>query len=184
LILPHNVIDPRREPDRLPGETDERGALCRTIQLKISWIERVLGVSLGGTTQAAGAFVSLQTARLEWGVARAQARAEVKKLESEILKRVKGKPFEGEVVQSTFHLYTMFDTLDDRLIDALDAALSAKDASARAAHHKDAANITDEYIKFVGSDPLLQAIDHNPFLPISVHKTFSAALSGLRRNLG
>lgn len=149
-----------------------------------TWVQQVLGVSFGRAAPASGPLVGLQRARVAWDIARKQARTEVEKLETAILARVKGYPFEQEVAASTHHLFAMFATLDERLIDRLDQALNAPDPAVRAQLQKTAASVAGEYLAFVNGDKLLQAIDNNPFHPIAAHKTLSATLTTLRQFLG
>jgi hypothetical protein len=145
-----------------------------------AWIEQVLGVRRAA---GPGSFVALRQARLQWDAARKQARAEVQLLEAEILRRFARKPFGKEITANIYRLYEMFETLDERLLDELDAALRASDPGVRTAHHQKAAAIAAAYRRFVDGDVVVQAIDANPIRPVAACKVLTETLTALERQL-
>jgi hypothetical protein len=147
------------------------------------WVERVLGVGIPAGSRR-GPFVALQMARLDWDSARKDARAELARLETAILRRVAGKPFMDEVTRSTHRLYAAFETLDDSLLDRLDAALSAPTETERQRLQREAAAIAGRFRAFVETDPLLVAVDNNPFEKITAAARLRQTLQALEQQLG
>jgi hypothetical protein len=77
----------------------------------------------------------------------------------------------------------ILEELDESLIDILDRALNAADIGERTALHEQSRTILARYIQFVDSDPLLAALDHNPFTPLATHANLKKTLQVLDRSL-
>jgi hypothetical protein len=73
--------------------------------------------------------------------------------------------------------------LDERLGDALDAALNAPTPDERRALHDAARGILDEYREYVADEPIFADIDDNGFLPITVRATLDASLKAIDQQL-
>jgi hypothetical protein len=153
---------------------------------KHDWIRRVLDfdpAASSSTTDGRGAKVRLAQARLAWSNARTAAAVELKQVEKTMLQAVYGMRIADEVAANVWRLYAMFDVLDTRLIDKLDEALNAADDIDRKRMQAQAQAITDEYLAFLGKDPLLAEIDDNPFAKVSVSASLRTTLTTLRKEL-
>ncbi len=138
-----------------------------------------------------GAFVKLQTSRLQWDKTRDQVKAELASLEQVILDDVKqmnadpNEEFEfdlGELATKAKQLYTIMDKLDVRLLKKLDEALVAEN-ELRNQKQKEAAAIVKEYQDILNSDPLVARIDNSGFMNTSIKQTFANVLNNLAKNL-
>ena len=69
----------------------------------------------------------------------------------------------AEIDQKLEKLDGVLDILDDRLSDALRRANAQADPAARANELKNVKAILANYIRYVGSEPLIAGIDANPF---------------------
>ena len=66
------------------------------------------------------------------------------------------------------------------LADTLDAALNAgQDEVRRSEHHRQAQAQIADFLAYVDADPLLSAIDANPFVPVTVHALLQSTLKAL-----
>jgi hypothetical protein len=132
---------------------------------------------------AKGNFVALQQARLAWDTARNKAAADVKTLQGVILQTFKGDPDLPAAMAAAKNLQDRFNNVDERLLDKLDEALSAKDETTRAALQAEAKGLVDEYAAFVNGDEVLKDVDANPFVPVAIFKTLSGTLNVLKGKL-
>ena len=85
---------------------------------------------------------------------------------------------------SAKRLDEILQTLDGRLLAGLDAALNEPDEQAREKLNIRAGGLAREYLEYVQSDPVIQVIDDNPFMPVGVKKTLSTTLAALCSKLG
>lgn len=138
-----------------------------------------------------GAFVKLQTSRIQWSQTRDQVKDELASLEQVILDEVKqinadpNEEFEfdlDDLATKSKELYTILDKLDVRLLKTLDQALGAEN-EARAQKQKEAAAIVKEYQTILNSDPLVARIDNSGFMNTSIKQTFAKVLDNLASNL-
>jgi hypothetical protein len=144
------------------------------------------------TRSAQGKFVAMQAARLRWDDTRKQVRDELVRLEKAIMDQclafnnTAGASFPVDLADlktKSQKLYTVLDTLDERLIDTLDEALNAQTQELRQKKHTAATAILKEYQGFVSSDPFLAVIDDNGFAPTKIKQTFESVLADLSSKL-
>lgn len=127
--------------------------------------------------QLAPAVVYTQS-RLAWGATRKKVQAELQKLEQAIVAEYQGIEV-PELSKGVRKLDTVLELFDESLQDALDDALNAADPAAKAQHHDRARDIIARYRGYLDSDPLVQELDGNPFVPVAVRATLSASLQTL-----
>lgn len=120
--------------------------------------------------------VAFTQARLAWDQTRKKIQSDLRKLEAAILAQCEAEPDAADIAAGTKNLYSLLESLDERLIDKLDEALNAPDAAQRLALHTQARNVVDEYLAFVARDPLMQDIDNNGFASTSILSSVSASL--------
>ncbi len=155
--------------------------------IKSDWLTRVLAIKIadhgGSVSDVDGDTKLYMEAREAWAGARSNARNELRKLELAILRAVKGARFADEVAGQLYRLHSVMDVLDERLIEKFDEMLKAGDTSARSALRIEALAIIDGYLGFIDSDPLMLAIDDNPFGAVAVRSTMLGVLTQLRRKI-
>jgi len=75
--------------------------------------------------------------------------------------------------------------LDQRLTTSLTSAAATRDAAERSSALRESKGLLAEYIKYVGSEPLIDHIDKNPFgVKTELKATLSKSLTQLARALG
>ncbi|MBL8362833.1 MAG: hypothetical protein JNN18_20265 [Rubrivivax sp.] len=183
-------------------KVSEAGALARKsdfarAQALLEEVEALLGVPPAGAPAATPAappapaaapvnpqrFVNHARARLAWAGSRQRVAADLQKLEAAILAHYQGDEDLPELAQSVRQLDRILAELDESLADKLDEALNASDVTVRAQLHEQAREILARYGRFVDTDSLLAALDANPFVPLTTHKTLMAALQVLDKSL-
>ena len=131
--------------------------------------------------------VKLQQARLGWEQARKKAQADMAEVARVLRDAVlahnsdetaEDEYEEGDLQEGVKLLAQVFETLDTRLLDALDAALNAGPEQ-RPAHQAEAASVLTQYRTFMAASPLLAAIDGNPFRPCTVQRGLDNALAAV-----
>jgi hypothetical protein len=73
--------------------------------------------------------------------------------------------------------------LDERLDDALDAAMNAKDRAAQTEQKLLVLRLIGEYRAYVDGNDVLRRIDSNPYMPLPVHALLSGELETLAEEL-
>lgn len=135
-------------------------------------------VAPGSARLLAPAIVYTQT-RLAWVATRAKVQAELKKLEAAILDRYKGQTVRPAVAKSVRQLDRVLRVFDESLNDKLDGALNASDPAEKQRWHAEARAEIERYQRFLATDPLVQELDGNPFMPVTVRSTLDKTLSTL-----
>jgi len=158
--------------EEVEEDVDEEGKEATTTQAGAPSTAASVGAKI------APAIVYAQT-RLVWVATRAKVQKDLKLLEDTILGHYKGQPTLPEVVQAVRKLDGVLALFDESLIDRLDQALQAKDPAAKAALHQEARAVISRYQEFLATDPLVQELDGNPFVPIAVQATLSKTLTTL-----
>lgn len=130
-----------------------------------------------------GAKVLFAQSRLRWDGARKQVQVELRKLEEQILAAARGQSDFDDIATCARGVYRILDRLDESLIDRLDEAYAAADAAAEARAHEAARKVVVDYRNFVDTDPLMLAIDDNPFGKVDVRASVVAALTELQARL-
>lgn len=149
----------------------------------LDMLEKLLGAAVPAPPAQAGRFVHHAKARLAWLATRQRVAADLKKLEEAILLHYRDEPEGNDLAQRLRKFDTLLLALDSSLIDTLDAALNAADMAQRAALHEQAQGILRRYAEFVRSEPLLPALDENPFLALNTHQTLLKTLQVLEGSL-
>ena len=125
-------------------------------------------------------------AKLAWLAARQKVHGELDKLRTEIRDTFadEDEPTFPDLENRLTGLDAILATLDESLADTLDAALNAgQDEARRSEHHRQAQAQIAEFLAYVDADPLLSAIDANPFVPVTVHALLQSTLKALSQAL-
>ncbi len=130
-----------------------------------------------------GRFVHHAKARLTWSAVRQKVKADLQALEQAIVAEYGNRQDVPDLAAKLRKLDTILAALDESLTKTLDDALNAPNLAARAALHDKARELVARYQAFVSSDPLVAAIDRNPFVPLTTHATLSKTLQVLDRSL-
>jgi hypothetical protein len=131
-----------------------------------------------GPRPLAPAIVYTQT-RLAWVATRTKVQAELRKLEAAILERYKGQLVRPQVAKSVRQFDRVLALFDESLSDKLDGALNSADEAEKQRWHAEARTVIEKYQGYLADDPLVQALDDNPFLPVAVRATLDKTLSTL-----
>ncbi|MBI4696820.1 MAG: hypothetical protein HY749_22675 [Gammaproteobacteria bacterium] len=134
-------------------------------------------------TSPTGSKVVFTQSRLAWVAARNKVHAELQKLEASILEVYRDDDVFGEVRSGVRRLDGILEALDEELIDKLDEALNAVDAAAHARSIGEARAIIQRYRRFLETDPLVKAVDTNPFVAVAVESTMNKTLAVLEAKI-
>jgi len=169
----------------------EAGALAQKKQFDAANAQLDEAEALLKSPSRPRSLVQMQASRLAWDSLRKNVQAQLQRLEASVLDAVRkynaDESAEDEydetgVATSVKSLYAMLDALDTRLIDKLDEALNAEGAE-RDRLNAEAAVIAREYQAFVDSDPLIQEIDANGFVPTNIRAEVLRTLGQLHAQL-
>lgn len=129
--------------------------------------------------------VALTQCRLLWDKARKKLQADLEQIEKAILAACTEE--EGyddeEVGEGVKEIYAILDVLDERLGNALDAAVNEADPARRQQFRALAADAARDYLSFVESDALMKAIDESGFVPTKPGQTAATVLKALTTRL-
>jgi len=131
----------------------------------------------------ANRFVNHAKARLTWNAMRQKVKADLQSLEKAILAYYTNQPDLPQLAVKVRKLDTILVALDEELTDKLDEALNAADMGQRAALHEQARQVLSRYMDFVQRDPLVAALDTNPFVPLATHTMLTKTLQVLDNSL-
>ena len=146
-----------------------------------AWVERVLGVTIPVAASPAGGVVEFARLRLSWGGARKHLAGQLATLKAAIIEQSADEDDASEIAANVGGLEQALDHLDDDLSDALDALHNA--GGADGALKRAARTIALDCRKFLGSDPLMQELDGNPFVPLDARRTLDGALTAILAKL-
>ncbi len=148
------------------GPTEVQGA----------WVLRVLGI--GGASQGApgGAVVRLAKGMLLWNQTRSSVSQQVKTLQQAILKAAANVPEFDEIQSNIGNLEEILEILDDRLTVKLNELRGTTDAAEKQKLSEDARQIVAEYQTYAASDELMNDIDDNGFIPLTIKSQVITAL--------
>jgi hypothetical protein len=135
------------------------------------------------TTRKVGAKVAYAQLRLAWDTAKKRVHAELQKLEQAILSEFQGSPAFAELEQKLRKLDTVLERFAEGLTDTLDDGLSAQTDEDRRKYNQQAAGIIAKYRAYVDSDPFIQQLEQNPFLPLTLRKTLGGTLAVLGKQM-
>ena len=121
--------------------------------------------------------------RLAWDKTRKLVQAELRKLELAVKDQSRDEPDYETIAANTQVIYQVLDFLDERLIDKLDEALNATLEDERRARQDEAREIIDEYLDYIRTDDMLQAIDDNGFVDVAIVSSLNACLTTVGKQL-
>ena len=131
----------------------------------------------------AGATVFAKS-RLAWIATRQKVGVDIGKLGAELGKAYAGSPVAAEITKAfaskTGQLMGLFD---DRLVVAIDAVMQNDAPDKRDELVTKARDIAKDFLGTVNSEPLIDELDDNPFVPLNVRATLTATLSSLAKAL-
>jgi hypothetical protein len=123
-------------------------------------------------------------ARSIWVATRQKVQQELDKLGAELGKTYAEEPVAGQV--KTAYQAKRDDLLrrvDGDLLPAIEALVANADPTRRDALVEQARTVAKELQTMVDADPLVDALDDNPFVPLSLHKTLMTSLNGITGSL-
>jgi len=130
------------------------------------------------TTAPSGGPVAYGKSRLAWLAVRKKIESDINALGTEIVAYYKDRPVTIDLeARYREKVMPVLETLDERLADTLDAAVSQSDATKRADLVKEAKTIIFDYLSFVSSNDVIKQIDQNPFVPLAIQKSLVTTLS-------
>ncbi len=184
-----------REPERRDALLQEQESLYVSIQTAnpedaqahvLDFGKRLKTLLAGGRQHEAnsGTLVKLQQARLLWIETRQHLQSELTKLTNAIVGKSKNEPDFKEIEAKSPALFKMLDTLDTRLIQELDDALNAQNIPERVKFQFRAQDVIEEYIEFVESEDIFEAIDNNGFETVNIAARLNQTLDSLSKALG
>jgi hypothetical protein len=127
--------------------------------------------------------VAFTQTRLAWEQTRNHVRAELKKLQEQMLADMKDDPDFANLSKNSAVLYRPLEKLDERLMDKLDDALNATTSEQRNASHQEALKIVDEYMAFATTDTLLHDICDNGFVDVDIEAVLVERLTAMAAQL-
>lgn len=147
-----------------------------------AWVQRVLGVEIGAEPAVAGkGGVEFAKLRLSWDDARKHLGRQLKTLKAEIIKQSAEEDDFAEIQNNAGEVEQALANLDDALSDALDDLYNAGGGDARL--RQTAKSLALSYRSYIDTDPLLQELDGNPFVPLDARKRLDGALGSIMARL-
>ena len=117
-----------------------------------------------------------------WIGTRGRVQTDIEKLRAALVTTYQDDGIADEI-ESRFNtrVAKVMEGLDATLADTLAAASDATDPNVRAERVSEAQAILARCQEFIDSEPLLDDLDANPFVPLQIRKTVTATLSALER---
>jgi hypothetical protein len=132
------------------------------------------------TDDPARGAVNYAKARLAWSSARKQMESDLEKLRQQILEFYGESDILADINRNyTNRVEPILSELDESLCDVLDDATNATDANKRAELVSQARTLIGRYQAFMGSEPMFQELDGNPFVPLGITATMTKTLAAL-----
>jgi hypothetical protein len=128
-----------------------------------------------GEEPKASPLVGLQKARLAWTAAMKRAQGEMSKFLSAVAEAHGDDPRLSAIQAALARVEQDLTAWLEKLSDKLDAALNAGDGQ-RAELNREAAALAEEFSAHVAGDPVLQELDDNGVVSVSVAKTLADTL--------
>lgn len=142
---------------------------------KRAWVRRVLRVETGGGGPAQkdaalvpGGTLAYRKALLAFAQAKTRVASQLSDLNDAIVQTL---PAEADLADQVSADLT---ALNEEIADAVDAAMNATgggDARTRA--------LMEAYVERLESDPLIDHVDANPFVPVTIQATLKTALTAI-----
>lgn len=143
-------------------------------EVQDAWIERVLGVRLAASRT--GYVVRLASAMIEWNQMRVTVGQELRRLQEAILDAHEGEDDFDEIEDNVTVIDDVLAALDDRLIDKLDDLRGARDDIEKAKIAQEARRVLDGCRAYLASDPLINDIDDNGYVPLAIRPLIASTL--------
>jgi hypothetical protein len=124
----------------------------------------------------------LEQSRRTWEKARQTALADVERLKAAILSTYRAEEEYAAVAAGVTRLDAVFELLDEEFTVKLDQARTAAGAQ-RSQRRREALVVLERYKGYLTADPLLRALDDNPFVPLTFRKELLSTLRVLEQNL-
>ncbi|MEO6747116.1 MAG: hypothetical protein ABIN08_21760 [Caldimonas sp.] len=157
-------------------------ALALLDEIDASMAAAGIDAKAGGVPKVAaatGANVLFKQSQIVWEQTRNTVQAELRRME-EAIRAAASDEFDSEAIAaSTQRLYRTLDGHDERLRDKLDEAVKAVKPEEQQARKDEAQAMIREILAFVDGNPLMQAIDVNPFGSFDIKKRVTATLNDL-----
>lgn len=187
------LVDKHPASDALKRGASEAGALlkqsrweaaAKLIQMLETQVKTKGPTEEPSAKPQVGRFVNHARSRIAWQKVRQKVQADLDTLEKAILAYCKTQPdLNTDAAGKVRKLDAILTTLDESLSDTLDQALNAPDDRQRLALHEQSRKVLARYIQFVSSDPLLEGVDQNPFVPLKTREFLTSSLQALDKSL-
>ncbi len=119
-----------------------------------------------------------------WTATRGRIDAELQKLTKAIMAAGEGEPMAGDIEEQVAAVVDpLLLSLDGDLTETLSQAAATEDAGERQKLIQQARQTIGEYIQLVYGNGTINALDANPFVPLSIGKTLSTTLNALSATL-
>ena len=115
--------------------------------------------------------------RLLWDATRKNLNDQLKKLEAAIVEQSADETDAAEIAANVNRVEAKVAMLDGSLSDALDALYNA--GGTDAALKRNARDIATGFQAYIATNPLLQELDTNPFVPLDARARLDATLSSM-----
>ena len=146
-------------------------------------LERLLDAAPAPNGAANGpGSVVFDKARLTWVATRKKIESEIDKLHDQLQETYKGHGVVadlGKVFRQK--VGPVMEQFDETLVDKLDEVASATDPATHAKLVGEAKQIIEKYKSFLANEPLIDQLDTNPFVPLSIEKTLVGSLTILSK---
>jgi gas vesicle protein len=139
--------------------------------------------TLSAAVDGASSTVILQQSRLAWDAARKKVGADLARLRKAMLDSFDEEPERAAATRAAEKIGGLMEVFDGRLSQALDEVLNAESPEERHELHEQAASLIRNYRAFVARDPIIKALEVNPFVPVSVEKILVTTLGVLGSKL-
>ena len=130
-----------------------------------------------------GAAVALAKSVLLWDATRKELMDQLHLLEAAILAQSAGEDDFEEILESVPVLADVLAELDTRLSDTLNAIYATTDQAERARLREQAKAVVVEYETYIAAEPLMAALDSNPFVPFDASAKVRLTLSAIASTL-
>jgi hypothetical protein len=118
--------------------------------------------------------------RAAWLAARQKLAEQIERLRAEIVAIYREDGL-AEALERTYsdQAQRLLAALDTSFADAMAAAGTAPDEAARRQHVAEATSTLQRYRDFAAGEPLIDGLDDNPFVPLTIRRTLDATFAAL-----
>ncbi len=152
-------------------------------------MEAAVREAVAARTQAApaaaaadSATATYDTSRKAWLAARAKVAEQIETLRAAIVTTYEPDGLAPELERAYgSRVQRILATLDTSFADVLAQAEKAPDPATRAGLVTEAQTVLQRYQEFANSEPLIDGLDDNPFVPLAIRRTLDATFAALGR---